>query len=411
MATVNNLDKNYCSKCGHTKKKDQFYITNNLEKYPDGIVPICKKCLTMHVDNFDSSTYLWILKELDVPYVPREWNALLANYCQPGKKYNGTTILGRYLSKMRLKQFNMYRWKDTEYLQELDHKQIREALEATGADAQIINDTLLENTFDLKAHQPEIPEEYRNPMPIKIPVQEPNTAPIGITEPNNFVTMAQPEPEEDLGLSEEDKTYLALKWGRGYKQSEWVMLEQFYTDFVQSYDIQTAGHKDTLKKLAKCSLKLDQLIDINDVDGAAKMQRMYDSLMKAGKFTAVQNKENQEGYIDSISEIVAMCEKDGFIPRFYNGNPNDKVDRVLQDYQGYTRNLIEDETNLGNLIESALKSIKDDKEKEERSESDAANETDYLEAELFDNEKDLVLNDEDYIEFNDFEDSLEGEEE
>lgn len=188
------------------------------------------------------------------------------------------------------------------------------------------------------------------------------------------------------------------------------MLEQFYTDFVQSYDIQTAGHKDTLKKLAKCSLKLDQLIDINDVDGAAKMQRMYDSLMKAGKFTAVQNKENQEGYIDSISEIVAMCEKDGFIPRFYNGNPNDRVDRVLQDYQGYTRNLIEDETNLGNLIESALKSIKDDKEKEERSESDAANETDYLEAELFDNEKDLSLNDEDYIEFNDFEDLLEEEE-
>lgn len=56
--TINELDRIYCSKCGKTLNKKQFYTSNNLEKYPDGIVPICKKCLTMHVDNFDSSTYL-----------------------------------------------------------------------------------------------------------------------------------------------------------------------------------------------------------------------------------------------------------------------------------------------------------------------------------------------------------------
>lgn len=186
-------------------------------------------------------------------------------------------------------------------------------------------------------------------------------------------------------------------------------MEQFYSDFIQSYDIQTAGHKDTLKKLAKCSLKLDQLIDINDVDGASKMQRMYDSLMKAGKFTAVQNKENQEGYMDSVSEIVALCETYGFMPRFYDGNPNDKVDRVLQDYLSYTHNLVEDETNLGNLIENALQAIKEDKEKEARMESDAASEADYFEEELFSDEK-PELSDEDYEDFNEFEDSLSEEE-
>jgi hypothetical protein len=310
-------------------------------------------------------------------------------------------------------------------LQEIDHKKIREALEVTGADEQTINNTIIQNTFSVEEHQTEMPEEYRNPAPapMPIPVSAPaaiettsnpigvvTPSPVGVAEPDSFVSMPQPEPEEDLGLTEEDKTYLALKWGKGYKQSEWVMMEQFYTDFIQSYDIQTAGHKDTLKKLAKCSLKLDQLIDINDVDGASKMQRMYDSLMKAGKFTAVQNKENQEGYIDSVSEIVALCEKDGFIPRFYDGNPNDKVDRVLQDYQSYTYNLIEDETNLGNLIENALQSIKDDKEKEAQIESDAAGEADYFEEELFSDKK-SELTDEDYEDFNEFEDSLTEEEE
>jgi hypothetical protein len=31
----------------------------------------------MHVDNFKPDTYLWILQECDVPYVPEEWNKLL----------------------------------------------------------------------------------------------------------------------------------------------------------------------------------------------------------------------------------------------------------------------------------------------------------------------------------------------
>ena len=34
-------------------------------------------------------------------------------------------------------------------------------------------------------------------------------------------------------------------------------------------------------------------------------------------------------YVDSVSEIVAICEKDGFIPRYYTDGPQDKVDRTL----------------------------------------------------------------------------------
>ena len=124
---------------------------------------------------------------------------------------------------------------------------------------------------------------------------------------------------------------------------------------MDSYDIQSAGHKDTLKKLAKTSLKLDQLIDLGDVDGAQKTQKMYDSLMKSGKFTAAQNKAESGEAVDSISEIVMICEKDGFIPRYYTDGPQDKVDRVLQDLQEYTHSLVTEETNIGNLIENAIK--------------------------------------------------------
>lgn len=42
----------YCDKCHRTMSANNFYRSNNHEKYPeDGIMNICKNCLTMHVDN------------------------------------------------------------------------------------------------------------------------------------------------------------------------------------------------------------------------------------------------------------------------------------------------------------------------------------------------------------------------
>ena len=124
---------------------------------------------------------------------------------------------------------------------------------------------------------------------------------------------------------------------------------------MNSYDIQGAGHEDNLKLLCKTSLKANQLIDIGDVEGFQKMSKVYDTLLKSGKFSAAQNKAESGEYIDSVGELVAICEKDGFIPRYYLGEPNDKVDQTILDMKRYTRTLITEETNLGNLIEEAIK--------------------------------------------------------
>ncbi len=40
---------------------------------------------------------------------------------------------------------------------------------------------------------------------------------------------------------------------------------------------------------------------MGDVDGAQKMVKMYDMLMKSGKFTAAQNKAEKGEYVDSVS--------------------------------------------------------------------------------------------------------------
>jgi hypothetical protein len=61
------------------------------------------------------------------------------------------------------------------------------------------------------------------------------------------------------------------------------------------------------------------------------MSKAYDNLMKSGKFTAAQNKAESGEFVDSVSELVAICETDGFIPRYYTDGPQDHVDKVLLD--------------------------------------------------------------------------------
>lgn len=390
MATDNK--SYYCSKCNKTMGADQFYVSNNLEKYPDeGKMPQCKRCLTMHVDNWNPETYLWILQEIDVPYVPEEWNKLMAKYAIDRNKVTGMTILGRYLSKMKLKQFKDYRWEHTEFLQELANNKIEQTMKRQGYDPVQIAQAIEKASFEVPTGELKEPEYVQT------------------TEYEDFFSPQQEEESPiELELTEEDKLALRIKWGKSYKPEEWVQLEKLFNDMTDSYDIQTAGHIDTLKFVCKTSLKANQLLDIGDVDGAQKMMKMYESMMKAGKFTAQQNKGESGEYVDSISELVAICETDGFIPRYYTDGPQDKVDRTLQDIQSYTRTLVTEEMNLGNLIENAVKQIEIDKLKEAERDADAADDEEAFEAELFDDAAEKFIDYKDYEEFGEFEDQLDS---
>ena len=199
-------EKFYCSCCGRTMGKQEFYTSNNLEKYPrEGKLTECRKCLTRHVDNWDPETYKWILEEVDVPYVPTEWNKLMMKYAKDPRKVTGTTIIGRYIGKMHLKQFKDYRYKDSDYLQKMVEQEISDALKAQGVDQQYI---------DQKKEESRNPS--RNIAAPAPPVEETSVAP-GPMEPE--------ETAEDLGLTEADVRMLTHKWGKIYQPSEWIYME------------------------------------------------------------------------------------------------------------------------------------------------------------------------------------------
>ena len=376
----------YCETCKKTMNIKEFYRSRNLEKYPNnGALNKCKQCITMHVDNWRPETYLWILEEVDVPYIPDEWNKLMAKYCGPGKKVTGTTVLGRYLAKMQLTQFNEYRWEHTEYLQQLANKKIEEAMKRQGYDVVEIAQAI----------------EMGGAAPVAPPPPQYDQSPM------NYGAFPPEDEPDDLGmeLTDEDRRYLRLKWGKSYKPEEWIALEKLYVEMTESYEISTAGHIDTLKLICKTSLKCNQLIDMGDIEGFQKMSKVYDTLMKSGKFTAAQNKSEAGEFVDSISELVLVCERDGFIPRYYVDTPQDKVDYVIQDMQDYTRTLITEEMHLGALIEKAVQKIEEDRLKELEDEIDDVDEEEAFERELF-AQHDEEISYDDFKDFKLFEDEM-----
>ena len=383
-------DTYYCEKCNRTMDAAQFYTSNNLEKYPnEGKLKQCKKCITMHVDNWNPDTYLWILQEVDVPWIPDEWNKLMASYARDKSKVTGMTIIGRYMSKMKLKQYRDYRWKDNEFLQELANSKIEQAMKRQGYDAAEIAMAIDRATVPM-------PEgELSEPEYAAAPSSDPE-------EEDYFAQMSGGADDFNDDLTDEDRTYLRLKWGKTYKPEEWIKLEQLYEEMMGSYDIQSAGHIDTLKLICKTSLKANQLIDIGDIEGYQKMSKVYNELMKSGKFTAAQNKAEQGEFVDSVGELIEMCEKQGYIERYYIEQPNDKVDFTIQDMKRYTKTLVEEETNLSIMVEKALREIeKEDKEASENIEDEIVDEFDLS---IEDIEK--TLKDEDFAEFEEF---LDGE--
>lgn len=89
---------------------------------------------------------------------------------------------------------------------------------------------------------------------------------------------------------------------------------------------------------------------------------------------------------------MAICEKEGFIPRYHVDEPQDRIDQVLLDQKNYLAKLVKEELNLGNMIENALQAMKRQQESENASklEAEAEDEEPIIEANYEDEEEEMT---------------------
>lgn len=346
-----------CQKCGKMLDEDtQFYTYKNGEK-----TEMCKKCLTMHIDNWDPSTYLWLLEKMDVPYVPVEWDVLRDRAFAKNPNLNGMSVFGKYLSKMKLKQWKNYGWADSNRLQALnEEKRSAQDAERAAFDAEI-KEKFEAGEISEAEYKTMVSAQTQHEEYVNAPIMQPNTTMDRYYDENTSIVNSQLD-NSVAQLTSDDKIYLAMKWGALYKPQEWIELERSYEEMTNSFDIQDADTINTLILICKTNLKMNQALDCGDIEGFQKLSKVSESLRKSAKFTAAQNKEEKNDYVDCVGELVAMCEREGYIPRFETDIPQDKVDLTLKDMENYLYKLVTQDLGFGQQIEDALKKIQIQKE-------------------------------------------------
>lgn len=349
-------DMCYCEKERTWSKSNNFY------QYKDGSkTKMCKRCLTMHVDNFDPETFTWILKDLDVPYIPEKWNTLRDRAFAKNPNLTGISVIGKYLSAMKIKPWTNYGWNDTEMLLEMNkakaRKETEEEIQERHEYEQKLRNDLAEGKISKAEYQTLMPTEIQNAELAPTDSKDLDAAVGNRMDEDSFMSEIDlPNPAADL--TNDDKKYLAMKWGRLYKPNEWVQLESNYVKMAKKFGIsdETPDSQNTLITICKVNLKMNQALDMGDLDGFSKLTRTYESLRKSANFTAAQNKIDKDGIFDAIGQVVAFCEKEGGkIPQWNLEVPLDIVDKDINDMKEYYSNLVKEDPSLSREIEDYMK--------------------------------------------------------
>lgn len=319
--------KLFCGKCHKTLDEKQFFKTGRLDKFPNGYLPHCKTCVTMGVNDTDPATFLPILKEIDVPFIPSEWRQLL------NKKTKGSaSILGKYVSKMRLNQFKKYNWSDSEKLTEQENESILGALRQESA-----NESEAQEKLDSLLSFSDFAQPDMGAM-----TQAPNMSALyGLTEETS-----------KYNLTQEEINNLKVEWGEDYTEDQYLQLEQLFHDMKTAYIIQDPIALSNAKMICKMTVKMNKFLDIDDVESASKISRQLDLFIKSANLAPVQQKDRQQTTF-AISQLAFLVEHEGgFIPEFYVEQPNDKIDMILRDMQEYTEYLVRGESNIAEMVEN-----------------------------------------------------------
>lgn len=379
-----------CKKCGRERAATKFFKKKTKER-----IDICVDCLTMYIDNYDYTTFSWILEMFDIPYIKNVWIKMANDiYLKNPAKFSNRSVIGKYIRTMNMKQYADYCFADSDKLN-MAQEMAKERREAT-----VDKDYVLQLQKELEEGKiskaqydtlsPETPSSIDKEEEEFIALKEEAIKPI---------QQGADEGEIRKQLTDEEYQYLLMKWGYLYQPSQLVQMEKLYNKYANEYEL-NVDREDTLKKICKTSLKMDEALDVGDTQSYQKLASVYDQLRKAGKFTEVQNKEEQERYLDSVGELVALCEREGGpIKEFVDPDeyPQDKVDFTIKDLKSYNYNLATNELNLSDLIQTYIDKL----DKAEQSGNDIDLNKGLITSKEEEAEED-TLSDQEAIEFQDY---------
>lgn len=147
--------------------------------------------------------------------------------------------------------------------------------------------------------------------------------------------------EEGLILTDprekEVKTY-SKEFNGFFKKNELEYLHDYYEGLEKDFNLSDTNLRDIAKKLAKASLQADKAQDDYmagkcDFSVVKDALSQFDLLSKSGNFAACKRKPDEEGGMNSWSELTYMLETNGHPCTRKIEWPKDDVDKTIDEYR------------------------------------------------------------------------------
>jgi hypothetical protein len=148
------------------------------------------------------------------------------------------------------------------------------------------------------------------------------------------------EIETDDGVIKLNKE-IAMKFGSGYTNREYLQMEKFYQDMCRTHDINTPQLKKQLIYLCKLQVQMDRALEQGDSTAFKKYSDSYEMILKSSGFRPIDRKSsNESSGIMSFSQLFEQVEKNGYIEPKPIEERQDLLDVFILSHLNYLRKLI-----------------------------------------------------------------------
>lgn len=129
---------------------------------------------------------------------------------------------------------------------------------------------------------------------------------------------------------------IAMKFGSGYTNREYLNMEKFYQDMLATHDINSPQLKKQLVYLCKIDTQMNRAV--GDSQAFKRYSDVFETTLKSSGFRPVDSKSSSESSgLRSFGQIYEEVEKNGFIEPYPIEENIDLVDLALREYINYVR--------------------------------------------------------------------------
>lgn len=134
---------------------------------------------------------------------------------------------------------------------------------------------------------------------------------------------------------------IAMKFGSGYTNREYLTMEKFYQDMSYSHSINTPQLKKQLIYLCKLQIWMDRSLESGNDSAFKNYNDRYEKILQSSGFRPIDKKSSsEESGMRSFGVVWEEVEKLGYVEPKPIEERMDLVDMVIREHLNYVRKLL-----------------------------------------------------------------------